>query len=652
MEGIDELRGTIVVNTDLAVGAATPVYPSGLLVVGNLTIGAGGSLTVKGKLTVNGTITNAGTLACLDLECGGTLDNTGATALTVERDCKLGGTFTNTSGVVTIGGNCEVGGTGNLSTTTGNVTITGNVNVAGRITLSNTGFLTVKGNVRCDNIAISNAGAILTVEGNLEVLNVGATAINMTAAGTITVKKDLYVAGTLVNFAGATITSWGALNVGGSITNPGTLTCLSLECGVVLDNTGATALTVYGDCKTGGTLTNTTGAITIGGNCEIGGAGNLTTTAGAITINGKCNLSGAFTASGAGNTIIKGNTFIAGILTLSNTGDLTVSGNLRCDSVAISNAGAVLTVEGNCECLNIGTSVNMTAAAQVRVKKDLYCAGGYSGGAAVLNVYGKARVRDTFSCTTGSLFIQGDCFCSYDLAPVGAGSVFVGGNLYVGNDLRPTTASLTLLGSVFVGDNLSLTTGSIIIGGNLQVKGTTTVSGAAGSLTVYGDAELIGAVGATNGTATITIYGISRIYGAITATGTVTYKGEYPEQAVTINAINASETNFVILAPTTGWSWKIKDLVLKSADPGANSVLVRLYQLVNGVLTNTHTFTINTAGALVRGTSGGFALYFCLDDMFTKTQLADDSMKITVQASAGGPCAVTGSYKYSSGSMP
>ena len=60
----------------------------------------------------------------------------------------------------------------------------------------------------------------------------------------------------------------------------------------------------------------------------------------------------------------------------------------------------------------------------------------------------------------------------------------------------------------------------------------------------------------------------------------------------------------------------------------------------------------NTAGALIRGVSGGFALYFSLDDMFTRQELADDNIKITVQASAGGPYAVTGGYKYSSGSMP
>ena len=92
MEGIDELRGTVVVNTNLAVGATTKVFPSGLLVVGNLTIGAGGSLTVEGKLAVYGTITNAGTLICLSLECGGALDNTGATAFTVLGDARIRGT--------------------------------------------------------------------------------------------------------------------------------------------------------------------------------------------------------------------------------------------------------------------------------------------------------------------------------------------------------------------------------------------------------------------------------------------------------------------------------------------------------------------------------------------------------------------------------
>jgi hypothetical protein len=53
------------------------------------------------------------------------------------------------------------------------------------------------------------------------------------------------------------------------------------------------------------------------------------------------------------------------------------------------------------------------------------------------------------------------------------------------------------------------------------------------------------------------------------------------------------------------------------------------------------------------GVSSGFANYLGLDDMFTRTQLAGDQIKITVQGvnngGGGGPYVVTGSYTYRSG---
>lgn len=640
-----ELLDTLQVTT-LAI-AASATYDSNLTIAGNLSIAAGQTLTVNGKLQVSGNITNAGTLVCLSLECGGALDNTGATALTVNGDCEIKLNLTNTTGAVSIIGKCHIGG--DLSNNTGlirirgvchlevlntpgissvffhdkcrierltngqtgvsfyddlvvsnfltlssagSVTVAGKCYVAAAITLSGSGDLTVTGNLRCDSVAISNAGAVLTVEGNCEVLNTG-TSVNMTAAGQVIVKKDLYCAGDYVGST-ATLSVRGNAKISGSFSASAASEFqghLEVKSNVTM-GTASGVLTVWHDCQIAGNLSLSSGGATLYGHLEIGG--NLSAAAGSLVVDGELLIVGAYTST-TGNATVKGNTFIGSSITLSDTGDLTVTGNLRCDSVAISNAGAVLTINGNCEVLNIGaTAINMTAAAQIIVKKDLYVAG------TVVNF----------------------------------------------------TAALTVSGNAFIGVDLTSTTGAIIIGGNCQVKGVTTISGAAGSLHVYGDAELTGAVGATNGTATITIDGISRIYGAITATGTVTYKGVYPQAAVNITAIAASETDFVNLALTAGFRWNIRDLVMKAADPGVNTIAVRLYQLVNAALVNTHTFTIATAGALVRGTSGGFALYFSLDDMFTKQELADDNMKITVQASGGGPYAVTGAYKYSSGSMP
>lgn len=112
-------------------------------------------------------------------------------------------------------------------------------------------------------------------------------------------------------------------------------------------------------------------------------------------------------------------------------------------------------------------------------------------------------------------------------------------------------------------------------------------------------------------------------------------KAEVP---VNITAIVASETNFLNLS-TNGVHYAIDDLVLKCANPGANTVNVRLYKLVNAVLTNTQTFAI---------TAANFGTYFDINTMFGLKSLAGDNIGITVQATAGGPYAVTGSYAHRS----
>jgi hypothetical protein len=113
------------------------------------------------------------------------------------------------------------------------------------------------------------------------------------------------------------------------------------------------------------------------------------------------------------------------------------------------------------------------------------------------------------------------------------------------------------------------------------------------------------------------------------------------ETAVNITAILASETNFLDLQ-TAGFHYTVDDLVLKSADPGVNSVYVRLYKLVNGVLTAVNVDATHPNGFVI--TTANFDRYWTLPDMFGKQALAGDQIKITVQTSAGGPYAVTGSY--------
>ncbi len=111
---------------------------------------------------------------------------------------------------------------------------------------------------------------------------------------------------------------------------------------------------------------------------------------------------------------------------------------------------------------------------------------------------------------------------------------------------------------------------------------------------------------------------------------------EQADTAVNITATNAGETNvFYLSAASTRYI--VRSLRLKCADPGANTVTVRLYKLVNDGLTEVDSFDIDAAN---------FGTYHSLMDMFGLPHLAGDELKVTVRASAGGPYAVTGQYSH------
>ena len=111
---------------------------------------------------------------------------------------------------------------------------------------------------------------------------------------------------------------------------------------------------------------------------------------------------------------------------------------------------------------------------------------------------------------------------------------------------------------------------------------------------------------------------------------------EQADVAVNINAILAAETDVLNLA-VAATRYIVRSLRLKSADPGANTVTVRLYGLVNDGLILVDSFAITTAN---------FGTYYSLMDMFGLPYLAGDRLQVTVQASAGGPYVVTGQYSH------
>lgn len=114
------------------------------------------------------------------------------------------------------------------------------------------------------------------------------------------------------------------------------------------------------------------------------------------------------------------------------------------------------------------------------------------------------------------------------------------------------------------------------------------------------------------------------------------------EVPVTVNANLGAPTDIINLPAVATNQYTVKKLRLKSADPGVgNDVIVRLWELVNGVLTQVDDFTITTGGA------NPFIGYYSLMDMFGIPDLVGDQLQVTVQQEvAGGPTAITAEYTY------
>lgn len=112
----------------------------------------------------------------------------------------------------------------------------------------------------------------------------------------------------------------------------------------------------------------------------------------------------------------------------------------------------------------------------------------------------------------------------------------------------------------------------------------------------------------------------------------------FTEQAavpITLNAVVGSETT-VLALQTANTRYILRSLRLVSVDPGANTIHVRLYELINAVLTNVVTYDITTLN---------YDAEASLMDMFGQPSLAGDNIKVTVQTTAG-TYAITGSYSY------
>lgn len=111
---------------------------------------------------------------------------------------------------------------------------------------------------------------------------------------------------------------------------------------------------------------------------------------------------------------------------------------------------------------------------------------------------------------------------------------------------------------------------------------------------------------------------------------------EQEDVAFNVDAVLAAEADILHLA-VADTRYIIRSLRLKCANPGVETVTVRLYELVNDGLVEVDSFDI---------TAANFGTYHSLMDMFGLPHLAGDELQVTVQATAAGPYEVTGQYSH------
>jgi hypothetical protein len=513
---------------------------------------------------------------------------------------------------------------------------------------------------------------------DLELVGNPAYAITVGAGVTATFRSDLIC-------ASITNTSTGAFTVKGTLTVIGNLTTNSVAGATIINNdcyiggvltTGTSAtLTIYGNTYIYDMAHASSGAIFIGGNLEMP-TGILSNGGGNITVDGDVSIGTNWNNGGGGNCLVTGKVFIAGtlsmdgadtwasgnlhagVITNTSSGTFKVHGTLDVDG-AVTNTTGNSTIDGNTHIgnllstttghilifgnLHVGTTITVSGpSGDLTVYGNLFCGDDFTtqDATATITVVGNVQGGDGYIGTAGTLTIGGNCFLADDIANVAA-AVNIGGKLETGDDLTTTTGAITVGGDTHVGGLLDITdTGDIKIQGNLYVGETTRVTTNGGLLHVYGDAELIGAVTTSVIGAVITIDGIGRIYGVITNTGTLTYKPaegsilhELADVPFSVNAALAEVNVFDLSVANT--RYVVRSLRLKCADPGANTVTVRLYELVNNVPTLVATFAISATN---------FTTHHSLMDMFGLPELAGDNLKVTVIATAAGPFVVTGQY--------
>lgn len=508
------LGNTLSANSNTALTATTGnlSVAGGITTVGNLTASAGGTLGLLGGALVNGdtTLTSTGTgtltgdfygLGAATINAGGSI--LGGGSLTFGKDIAI-----TASAGVTLGG---IQGAGQLTATSGGDMSLGATTVVGNVTATSTGgsvafngALESGGNVQIQ--AAKNA----TVSGGISsmgTVNVKGTNGNVNVAGVSSNGDTTMSAGQTLTLSGTSTVAGELALSGGNVTLSGTQEGsknVTVSAQGTLDASGASLVSSQNMQLSGTNVT--VGTAIVGGNLTAQASNQLSLVAGNVDVVGSASLVSQNGLSNASNVLSGGNLFVsAPNLTNTATGSLASTATTTVDATNFNNAGIVN-----------GTSTNINVSG------------------ALTNVGGALMGLNSLTINTGSLNNQNGLIFAgnpnVDNGPTtgnlsltingGDGSLNnAGGQLLAQDNLGLSAVNMALdpsQGTISQGGQLSITAGSINVGGTWNYGGQgVTVDGLNG----------ITNSGTIDGTAPLTL----------TTGGTFTNYGQVTGEDVTIN---------------------------------------------------------------------------------------------------------------------
>ena len=552
-------------------------YAGGTFIsAGTLSLSGSGALVSTGTVTLSGTatfdITNSTNPSTAIGPLSGTSTNTvaiGTNALVINTagTSTYGGTITGTTGSLTVQGAGVLVLTGFNDTFTGGTTLSagtlslvdaGALPATGTITLIGTGTLDVSGIVT----ASTTIGEISSLSTS-STLNIGTKELISNTNSTSTFASAITgTTGSLVQqgTGNLILTNAGNTYTGGTVISAGTLSvadsgALAPTGAVTLSGTGTFDITNSTNPTTtiGNLSGNSTNTVAIGANALITNtagistyAGSITGTTGSLTVEG----SGVLVLSGANNTYTGGTTISAGTLSLSGAGELPLTG-----TITLSGTGTLDISEITAASTTIGALSSSSSSSFLNLgAKNL-----------ISNTDGTSTFASAITGIDGSLTQQGTgnlILTNPNNTYTGPTTITNGTLSLVDAGVLVSTSSVMLSGigifditqstnlSTAIGPLSGATTNTVAIGTQDLIINTAhvttyagAITGTTGNLTVQGTGVLVltGSSSTYTGGTTISSGTLSLVgNGALPSTGTITLVGT---GTLDVSQIAASSTN-------------------------------------------------------------------------------------------------------------